>query len=240
LATERWHDAEMSIELRPSSGPPPTGSAVQPAPGPFFSVTVRWEYTVIPAHPQRRFVCLSDRAEYVELAGERNDTSAWYLRPETGVDPSTREAFELLRFTVDGQERPIRRAVRKGGQMYTASIGTEAVTAGKPVTISCTYRTITGQADHLLFFDIEQPTRGLRVEMDYGGCAIASMAALDLVPTIRPTRIDRPPAVLDQDSVRVEVDGWVFPRSGVAFVWTLEGELETASDVASSDHLVPA
>lgn len=218
-ASERWRDASLSIELSPAAS-----SGAQNAAGERFIVTVRWEYTVVPTHPQRRFVCLSDRDEYAELAADRGDTSAWYLKPENGVDASTPDAFELVRFAVDGEERTIRRAVRKKGQIYTATVGQDLVSAGKPVTIAYTYRTTTRRAGHLLFFDIEQPTRDLRVDFNYAGCGIASVSTLDLIPSVRPTRIERPTAALPDSAVRVDLDGWVFPRSGIAFVWTLEAE----------------
>ena len=41
---------------------------------------------------------------------------------------------------------------------------------------------------------------------------------------VRPTRIERTPASLPDGTVRVDLDGWIFPRSGVAFVWTLQSE----------------
>ena len=96
--------------------------------------------------------------------------------------------------------------------------------AGEPVTIAYTYRTLTTQAGHLVFFDIEQPTRNLRVDFDYSNCGIASVSALDLVPSIRPTRIERTPKSLPHEAIRVHLDGWIFPRSGIAFVWTLTNE----------------
>jgi hypothetical protein len=54
------------------------------------------------------------------------------------------------------------------------------------VTITYTYSTLTAQAGHLLFFDIEQPTRNLRVDLDYSGCGVDSVSALDLMPSVRP------------------------------------------------------
>ena len=108
--------------------------------------------------------------------------------------------------------------------------------AGKPVTISYTYRTVTTQAGHLLFFDIEQPTRNLRVEFDYSRCAISNVSALDLIPSVRPTRIERTPAPLPPGTVRFDGDGWVFPRSGIAFVWTLEGELHGKQGRPTMEH----
>lgn len=236
-ATERWHDANLSIQL--SSLPAGRDTAngrtpKKPANPPLFAVTVRWEYVTTPQHAQRRFVCLSNRTEYAELASERGATSAWYLKPGTGIDASSPEAFELLRFTVNGQERPIRRSVRKAGQQYTANLGQDAIAAGEAVTISYTYRTITSQTGHLLFFDIEQPTRDLRIDFDYGGCNIATVSTLDLIPSIRPTRIEHPTPDLPGDTIRVDLDGWIFPRSGIAFVWTLQGEAALGRKQADS------
>jgi hypothetical protein len=193
--------------------------------GDLFTVTVRWEYTTIPKHAQRRFVCVSDREEYIELTQERDSTSAWFLHPANGVDASRPETFELQRFTVNGDERPIRRSARKTGQTYTGSLAPEHLAAGKPVTIAYTYRTVMAQNGHLLFFDIEQPTRDLKVEFDYTGCGIEKISTLDLVPSVRPTRIEQSRAGASRSTVRVDFDGWVFPRSGVAFVWTLQSEI---------------
>ena len=103
------------------------------------------------------------------------------MRPGSGLDAATPEAFELLRFAVNGEVKRIRRATRKGAQICTDSIGADHVAGGEAVTISYTYRTVTRQAGHLLFFDIEQPTRNLRVELDYTGCNFDSIAALDLI-----------------------------------------------------------
>lgn len=75
---------------------------------------------------------------------------------------------------------------------------------------------------NMLFFDIEQPTCDFRVSFDYRDCAIASVSTLDMVPSVRATRVETGEDNGSADLVRVDIDGWVFPRSGVAFVWTLE------------------
>lgn len=224
---ERWHDASLSIDLSPIE-PDRVGADGLP-PGEYFDVVVRWEYTTVPAHPKRRFVCLSDRDEYAELTSERGATSGWFFKPESGIPANSRDAFELRRFSIDGGEQPIRRSERKNSQSYTVSIPEQVLQAEEPVVVSYTYRTITPQHFHLLFFDIEQPTRDLRVDFDYDGCAIQSVSTLDLVPSVRPTRIERTPQDLPGDVIRVDLDGWIFPRSGVAFVWTRDRE-RTASD----------
>lgn len=212
MATERWFDASVSVDLAPAPSAPD-----------FFTVTTRWEYRTIPRHAQRQFVCLSDRLEYAELAQARDGVSAWFFKPDEAFSARDREAFELVQFTVDGRERPIRRSSRRDYQAYTVNIGEGH--GDQPVTISYTLRTVTRAAGHLLFFEVEQPTRDLSFALDYTGCGIDTISALDLVPSIRPTRIEHTPEDVTPKGVRVEIDGWTFPRSGVAFVWTLGSEI---------------
>ncbi len=77
-----------------------------------------------------------------------------------------------MQFTVNGRERSIARSTRKRGQTYTVSLGQEAA-SGQAVVVSYTYRTVVRQHGHLLHVELERPTRGVDVELDYGGCGIA-------------------------------------------------------------------
>lgn len=223
-ATERWYDTSLNIRLEPlPMGRGNTEGVTSTSVSGMFSVTVRWEYTTTPVHARRHFTCLSDRDEYVELANQRDTVSAWYINPDSGIDPTSSDSFELLHFAIDGEERPIRRSTRKSAQTYAVSIGEEHLKAEKPVTVTYTYRAIMQRTGNLLFFDIEQPTRDLTVTFDYRNCGIATVTTLDMIPSVRPTRIETPNETKTADTVNVAIDGWIFPRSGVAFVWTLEG-----------------
>lgn len=225
-AGERWYDASVSIELSPTVAvyrPGKDGPTFRTSKK-LFTVSVRWEYKTIPRYPQRRFACVSDRAEFNELAAERGATTAWFMKPAAGLDAASPEAFELTRFTVDGDERPIRRTSRKGGQVYTANVGTDVVEAGKPVTVAYSYRTVTTQAGHLLYFNVDQPTRDLTISFDYSDCDLATVSVLDLIPSTRQTRIERPNKEVPASVLRADIDGWIFPRSGVGFVWTMNSE----------------
>lgn len=220
-AAERWHDAKVSIRLSPlPMGSQGTfGALASSAREPLYVVTVRSEYRVIPKHQVRHFACVSDKTEYRELIQDSNSTSAWYLRPTAGVDAGTREAFELVQFSVDGENRTIRRTSRKGGQSYTVDIGSDAVASDKAVTVAYTYRTLTARNGHLLYFDIEQPTKSVSVEFDYGDVDISSVSVVDSIASSRQARIIRSPKSVPGRLITVEFDGWVFPRSSVAFVW---------------------
>ena len=220
-APERWLDARVQIQLSPLGAPSGTAKGGAGAPDhsePLFVVTVRWEYTVIPRFHTRHFACVSDKDEYRDLVDEYDGTSAWYFTPKGGIDATTRDAFEVVQFTVDGEERAVRRAEKKTGQVYTVSLGADTKT-DQPVRLSYTYRTVTAERGHLLYIDIEQPTRGIEVELDYSDCDIERVSVLDLIASSRSTRVERTPTSVPARLVRVAFDGWAFPRSGVGFVW---------------------
>lgn len=214
---ERLENARIAIGLSMDRSTP-KGRA------PMFVTTVRWEYELIPKHHTRRFVCLSDRQEFRELAADNEATSAWFIKPQPGLDAADQEAFELVEFSVAGEPRPIRRSAKQGSQTYTVNIGKEVVDAGQPVTVTYTYRTLTPIHGHLLQLRVDQPTRGLNVELDYSDCGLAYVNVLDFIASGRAATVSQSPKSLPGGLVSVDYDGWVFPRSGVAFVWVGEDE----------------
>ncbi len=223
-APERWHDVDVSIRLSSIDERSTSGA-------PRFDVSVTWSYTVIPSHAVQRFACVSDKEEFFELISDVPSTATWFMTPRPGFDASQRDAFELVEYTVNGERRSIRRAQRKTGQTYSVNIGEELVREGKPVQITYIYRTITPQHGHLLHFDIEQPTKNIKVEFDYSAVAISHVSVLDLIASSKRSQVLRTPESLPGKTITVDFDGWVFPRTGFAFVWTLQEEL-TALEVA--------
>ena len=91
--------------------------------------------------------------------------------------------------------------------------------------IAYTYRTLVRQHGHLVYLDIAKPTRGLTVELDYADVDVATVTALDFIASAEQPHTLRSPKSVPGRSVTVQFDGWVFPKSGVAFVWMLEDEL---------------
>lgn len=230
-ATERWYDARISVRLSPEQDPP-TGRP------PLFVTTVTWEYTTVPTTQLRRFACVDDRADYRELTQDPT-TSVWYVNPRHGIRPGSREAFELVQFAVDGQELPVRRSERSDGQAYSVNIGREVVGEAQPVTVAYTYRTVVPVRGHLLHLDLEQPTKGVDIELDYSDCGIEYVNVVDFIASSERTRVSQSPTTVPGQRVTVGFDGWMLPRSGVAFVWVLHASTPmaniTAADVPASD-----
>lgn len=217
-APERWHDVNISVALTPWTSPRPAARTDQ-----MFVATVRWEYRTVPASSTVRFACVSNQAGYRDLLRDPTIASVWYFGKPAGIDAASREAYELTEFAVDGRPRPIRRTERAGSQTCVTTIPTSAL-AGQPVTISCTYRVLVKRHGHLLYLDLPRPTKGLHVELAYGGCGIRAVNALDFIASSERVRVSRMPAAAPSPSVDLGFDGWIFPKSGVAFVWSLNGE----------------
>lgn len=229
-APERWHDVDVSIRLSSIDERSTTGA-------PRFTVTVTWSYTVTPSHAVQRFACVSDKDEYHDLISDIPSTATWFMTPRPGFDASQKEAFELVDFTVNGERRTIRRSERKTGQTYSVNIGDDLVRGAEPVQITYLYKTITPQSGHLLYFDIEQPTKNIKVEFDYSAVDVAHVSVLDLIASSKRSRVLRLPDNVPGKSITVDFDGWVFPRTGFAFVWTLDSEVQSAGATVEVDQL---
>jgi hypothetical protein len=218
-AGERWYDLDISVTLSPWDRGPASGAHSM------YIATVRREYRVRPTSPTMRFTCISDLNEYRELLQDPSSTFAWYFRPVDDMTAASSEAFQLVQFTVDGKDRPIRRSSRATGQSYTASLGKNTGPDTKEVTITYTYRVLAQRSGHLLWLDIAKPTKGLKIDFRYGDCGIRYVNVVNFIASTQPTRITESPGAVPLPSTEVSFDAWVFPKSGVAFVWVLDKEL---------------
>ena len=218
-AGERWHDVRVSISLKPYR---PAGGRRSST---LFAATVRWDYKTVPSEQERRFVCLSSLSEYQEESAQRSAaTRFWRFRDVDTITAKSREAFELLQFSVDGAARPIRRSLRAHGQTYSAHLGGCGAN-GAEVVISYTYRVMIEAHGHLLHIDVDQPSRDLSVELRYDGTGIRHVNVLDyLAAGGQSVRVVRTPGGSSDRAVSVSMSGWTTPPAGIVFVWTLESE----------------
>lgn len=215
---ERWRDVDISVTLSPW----PKGPATRR--GSMFEVTLRCEYRVRPANTTMRFACVSDPDDYRELLRDPTVNAPWYVDQSGGVDAASRETFELLQLSVNGKAKKIRRTERTGAQLYTASLG-NAATSGEEVAVTYTYRILVQRHGHVLYLDLPRPTKGLHVTLDYAGAGIRRVNVLDFIASSEQSRVELAPKSVSARTVDIGFDGWIFPRSGVAFVWVLEDEL---------------
>lgn len=216
-AEERWYDARVDATL----GIPRVRSI---APNPFFDLLVRWEYTVVPKHRFRKFAVVSDRQRYDQMVAERGETSVWFKPAGTKLDVTDLDNFALIEFMVDGEPLKITRTTDEHGQVYTVDVGEAVVEAEQPVVMSFTYRSRLRRDGHMVHFDVDRPTKGFELELNYQDAGIAKMKLVDFISSTRRARVSEAPDVAGVKKYTMSYDGWVLPRAGVAFVWILEDE----------------
>lgn len=228
-AEERWYDARVDATL----GIPRGRSS---APTPFFDLRVRWEYTVTPRHRFRKFAVVSDRQRYDQLVAERGETSVWYRRPVPGLAVSDPEVFALEQFTVNGTPVPFTRQVDEVSQVYIVDLGEQVIQQEQAVVISFSFRTRTLRSGHVVHLDIDRPTRGLDVELRYDPEQVGQMRILDFASIGEGGRLTQVP---NTPTLRYRYDGWLFPRAGMVFVWTLPDEQDDWGEVAPDTNARP-
>lgn len=210
-AKERWYDARIDATLGIPRGRSNT-------PTPYLDLLVRWEYSVIPKHRFRKFAVVSDRQRYNQLVAERGETSVWYRRPAPGFDVTDPEVFALEQFTINGVAVPFERQADDVSQVYVVDLGDEVIKEEKPIVVAFSFRTLIPRDSHFFHLDLDRPTKGLDVELHYAPEAFEKIRLMDFASRGEGGRVsDEPEAAV----LRYRYDGWLFPRAGLAFAWTL-------------------
>jgi hypothetical protein avisC_04866 len=229
-AEERWYDARVDATL----GIIPRVRGYTP--NPFFDLLVRWEYTVVPKHRFRKFAVVSDRQRYDQMVAERGETSVWFRRPVPGVAVTDPAVFALEQFTINGKAIPFTRQADDVSQVYIVDLGEQVVRDEKPVVVSFAFRTLVPRDGHVVHTDIDRPTKGLEVELTYDAAAIRRVRLMDFA-----SRGDGGRIITESEIpvVRYRYDGWLFPRAGLVFAWTLADEGAIAAPQAEAEASRP-
>ena len=228
-AEERWYDARVDATL----GIPRVRGVT---PNPFFDLLVRWEYTVVPKHRFRKFAVVSDRQRYDQMVAERGETSVWFRRPVPGVAVTDPAVFALEQFTINGKAIPFTRQADDVSQVYIVDLGEQVVRDEKPVVVSFAFRTLVPRDGHVVHIDIDRPTKGLEVELTYDAAAIRRVRLMDFA-----SRGDGGRIITESEIpvVRYRYDGWLFPRAGLVFAWTLADEGSIAAPQSTAEASRP-
>ncbi|MEU8944230.1 hypothetical protein [Streptomyces sp. NPDC048489] len=221
-AKQRWYDAHVSIALAPWTDGPAEG------PGSMFVATLNWQCCITPTTPVLRFSVTSDDETFRDDSSDPATTGAYFFqkRDYLSVSASSREAFQVLDASVNGEPLKLRRSERKDSQTYTANLG-EHFESGKAVTLTYSIRLLVQQNGHMLHVDLAQPTKNFAAELWYQReCGIRKVNVVDYLSGPRESRITATAATEASPNVTVAQEGWTWPKAGVSFVWVLEREFK--------------
>mgnify|MGYP001714078752 CR=1 FL=1 len=125
---------------------------------------------------------------------------------------------------------PFTRQVEEAGQIYVVDLGAEVITDAKPVVIAFRFRSLVPRNGHVFHLNIDRPTKVLDVELSYDADAIERVRLMDFASRGDGGRVSEEP---QSAVVRYRYDGWLFPRAGLVFAWTLHNEQVARLDQAA-------
>lgn len=188
-------------------------------------VDLRYDTTLL--RTDHWFAAVNDIEEYNRLLAD----PAWELRcvrPPTRTFPAGDErAFKLHFVRINGIDMRIEKAERDGFVGYAARHDDLAVLVGKQVTFEYRYSTKMEKTGHVYMQTVVVPTRNVVMEFEYGLVDIGRVNVFDFFVSRRTPSIKVIRGPDDPRSVGVELDDWVFPKSGVLFSWVLASEMAT-------------
>jgi hypothetical protein len=150
----------------------------------------------------------------------------WRLEESRDLPRDSPKALDLYRFAVDDDELPkVARTTDDGAYEIVCENPDLEAKRDTEVTIHYAVMTKLRKHDHVFFYTAVRPTRGITVILNFARTDIESVLTYDFFVSSKTPVIYQLPRE-HPHTVVVELDEWVFPKGGVAFVWRLAGEGE--------------
>ena len=191
----------------------------------YYEAYVDMRYDTPLLRTEHWFAAVNNIEEYNHLLLD----PAWELRcirpPTTRFPAGDEHAFTLHFFRINGIDMEITKAKRGGFAGYVARGDDLARLVGHQVTFEYRYSTKMEKTGHVYMQTVVVPTRNVTMEFEYGLVDIGRVNVFDFFVSRRPASIRVARSPDDPRSVGVELDDWVFPKSGVLFSWVLASEM---------------
>lgn len=218
-ASERWRDLQIVITLGKANLGPAKGR------GSMFRASLKWRFRTTLVFDQLTFACVDEMAMYRELLGQATTRQVWYFERIGDLTAEHPSVFNVSGASVEGQRLDVQTEVRDGGRRFTVTGPALTENLGKEVLLEYSYEVLVQRNSHLIVIDVAQPSKSVTASLLYGDCGIRFVNVLDFFAGPAQARIGRSSRDAPIQSVEASFDGWVFPKSGVAFVWILEDEM---------------
>ena len=210
-------------EFSPGEGVPDGDTMLHRVPVPSrrdsFRVTTCVEYTKEIRNPVFMIGCALDNEQLAAFFEDPRCEYRWLLNPGEGLVPE--RDFQVNRVRIDGEEAPlIRTESTKRG--YEVWFGSEAFAKklNRPVRMEIEIETKQRKSNRLFSAYLVYPTRGMEISFQYEGTGIRNVRDVGFFAGKHPypetTREEGKSVTL-----RLGNDAWIFPTSGVTFVWDI-------------------
>ncbi|MBT0772991.1 hypothetical protein KIH74_28870 [Kineosporia sp. J2-2] len=170
------------------------------------------------------FARVLDPDQYNVRTRDPNYIFTWRVEESAALPRDSPKALDLYRFSIDDRELEKTSKVTGDGA-YEIHCEDEGLAAkqGQEVAVHYSVATKLSRRDHVFFYTAVRPTKGITLTFNYARTDIANVLTYDFFVSGEKPVIETLPRE-DPHTVMVELDEWVFPKGGVAFVWKLQEE----------------
>lgn len=183
----------------------------------YLNVTIKIEYRKILKNHLFMIGCAGNNEQLAAFFEDRRCQYRWLLDSEEDLVPP--RDFQVASVRIDGEEVPIIEAL-KTARGYEVWAGGDYLREklDRQVKIEIEIATKKSRASGNFSVHIVYPTRGLEINFHYGGTGLENVREVCFFAGRRPY-----PAVSREEGrgigLQIPREEWVFPHSGVTFIW---------------------
>jgi len=186
----------------------------------YFKVTTHVEYTKAIRNSTFMIGCALDNEQLASFFEDKRCEYRWLLN--RGEDLVPERDFRVNRVRIDGEDIPLIRSesTERGYEVWCSSEELKKK-LNRQARVEIEIETKQRKSNRLFSAYLVYPTRGMEISFHYGGTGIKNVKDVGFFAGKHPypetTREEGKSVTL-----RLGNDAWIFPTSGVTFLWDLE------------------
>jgi len=185
----------------------------------YFKVTTRVEYTKAIRNANFMIGCALDNEQLASFFEDKRCEYRWLLNRGEELVPE--RDFRVNRVRIDGEDIPLIRSesTERGYEVWCSSEELKKK-LNRQARVEIEIETKQKKSNRLFSAYLVYPTRGMEISFHYGGTGIKNVKDVGFFAGKHPypetTREEGKSVTL-----RLDNDAWIFPTSGVTFLWDL-------------------
>ncbi|MBN2515277.1 MAG: alanine racemase [Deltaproteobacteria bacterium] len=185
----------------------------------YFKVTTHIEYSKTLKSDVFFIGCARNNSQLSQLFDDERCEYRWLLGSRDAQIKE--EDFRVDRVRIDDEDVPIVRAenTSRGYEVWCGGNGIKRK-INKPATIKIEIVTKKFKSNNIFSVYMVYPTRGLEISFNYGGTQLKNVREVSFFAGKHPY-----PEIEERKgesiTLRINKDEWIFPNSGVTFIWDL-------------------
>lgn len=184
----------------------------------FYQILIHCSYEYTLDRSEFILSCVNQKTSWDIIMKDEKNEYVWFL-PKTGQIPKLKEGFfRLLDMEVAGFLLEREETLNDNIHLIRCFNSNLVQFIGKKVTIDYIIETLIPKWGHHFFSNVSRATRGVSFVFDFARTDIQMLQVIDFFISPSKPSIRYIPKYKPQKA-EVILDDWIFPKSGVVFIW---------------------